>query len=325
MYQGKKHFEQLVTRYLNGQLGDHEYDQLLGLLQDQEKSSWFYLLKNRWDPEKDDRSRKNWTRLARRIKVNSTENTKSKKQVIGQQWIFRVAAILIIGLLITTSVLYRKNQGFIRGITIIETPRGEKSRIYLPDGTEVWLNASSKLSYNFFSKESRRVSLTGEAFFKVKRNERSPFTVKTSRCAVEVLGTEFNVMAYDQLKRNEITLFKGKVDVKAAKKSAILHVGDKLLISNDTIRMQKANLDQTYGWVENKFNFSKISLDELIMRLENWYDVDIECDNADEKNITLSGTFKNEETIWQVLDAINVYLPILYEKTDTRKIKFMVK
>jgi ferric-dicitrate binding protein FerR (iron transport regulator) len=210
-------------------------------------------------------------------------------------------------------------------MTAIETPRGEKSKVYLPDGTEVWLNASSKLSYHSFSEKSRQVSLTGEAYFKVKRNEKSPFTVKITSCDIKVLGTEFNVMAYDQMKRKEITLFKGKVNVKTGTGSVLLDAGDKLLISNNTVQRQKANLDQTYGWVENKFNFSKVPLNELILRLENWYDVDIEYQNTGKEGIIFSGTFKNEETIWQVLDAIKVYIPLSYEKKDTRKIKLMIK
>jgi transmembrane sensor len=321
----KRYFEQLVTRYLNGQLADHEYDRLLSLLQDPKKVSWFYSLKNNWYPEKDARSQKNWERIARRTNLGSTENTKSKRFVIGQYWILRVAAVLIIGLLITTVVLYRQNQGFIKGMTVIETPRGEKSKVYLPDGTEVWLNASSNISYHSFSKGSRQVSLTGEAFFKVKRYEKSPFIVKTTNCDIEVLGTEFNVMAYDQMKRNEITLFKGKVSVKTGKGSVLLDVGDKLLISNNAIQKQKANLDQIYGWVENKFNFNKVPLNELILRLENWYDVDIEYRDTGKEDIIFSGTFKNEETIWQVLDAIKVYIPLSYKKTDTRKIELMIK
>ncbi len=320
----KRHFEGLVTRYLNGQLADQEYDQLLSLLQDQEKASWFYALKNSWDPEENAGTRKTWERLARRINLISGENGGSQKHAAGQQWFLRIAAILIIGLLVSTVILYWKNQNFIHGLTVIETPRGEKSKVYLPDGTEVWLNACSRLSYHSFSNKSRNVSLTGEAFFKVKHNEKSPFTVKTSRCAIKVVGTEFDVMAYDQLKRDEITLIKGRVDVKTAKNSEVLHVGDKLTVSDDTLSIKKTNLDQAYGWVENKFNFSKIPLNELILRLENWYDVDIEYQNKGKKDIAFSGTFKNEETIWQVLDAIKVYLPLSYEKTDTRKIKLII-
>ena len=319
----KQHFEQLASRYLNGRLEGSEYDQLLDLLQDRENASWFYSLKNNWQPEKDKRSRENWERLARRININS--NKTKKLYYVGQRWLFRVAAILIIGLLFTSTFLYYKNQNFIHGITVIETPRGEKSKVYLPDGTEVWLNASSKLTYDSFSKKSRQVSLTGEAFFKVKRNELAPFTVKTSSCDVEVLGTEFNVMAYDKLQRNEVTLFKGRVKVHTARRDEVLDVGDQILISHQAVEIRKANLDQARSWVENKFNFNKVSLEELILRLENWYDVDIQYENGQREAIAFSGTFKNEETIWEVLDAINVYIPIEYEKTDTRKIKLMIK
>jgi ferric-dicitrate binding protein FerR (iron transport regulator) len=319
----KQHLEQLATRYLSGKLEDGEYGQLLDMLQDRENASWFYSLKDNWQPGKDAQSLKNWERIAQRINVNSI---KTKKQYfVGQPWMLRVAAVLIVGLLITSGILYLENQNFIQGVTVIETPRGEKSKVYLPDGTEVWLNASSRLSYNSFSKKERKVSLAGEAFFKVKRNESAPFTVKTSNCEVEVLGTEFNVMAYGQLKRNEITLFKGKVNVKTDKESAVLDVGDRLLIVNNSFTKEKANLDQTSGWVENKFNFNKVPLEELILRLENWYDVDIQYDSKQKEAIVFSGTFKNEETIWQVLDAINVYIPIQYEKTDTRKITLMIK
>jgi ferric-dicitrate binding protein FerR (iron transport regulator) len=319
----KQHLEQLATRYLNGKLEDGEYGQLLELLQDQENASWFYSLKNKWEPARDKQPLENWERLARRINFIPTKT--KKHTLVAQPWILRVAAVLIVGLLITSGVLYLENQNFIHGVTVIETPRGEKSKVNLPDGTEVWLNASSKLSYNSFSKKERKVSLTGEAFFRVKRDELAPFTVKTSSCEVEVLGTEFNVMAYGQLKRNEVTLFEGKVNVKTDNQSAILEVGDKLLIVNNSFTKEKANLDQAYGWVENKFNFNKVSLEELILRLENWYDVDIQYDSNQREAIVFTGTFKNEETIWQVLDAINVYVPINYTKTDTRKIKLMIK
>ena len=319
----RQHLEQLATRYLNGKLEEGEYGQLLDLLQDSENASWFYSLKDNWQPTREKRASENWERLARRINTKSAK--KKEHAVFAQAWMLRVAAILIVGLLIAAAFLYRQSQDSLQGITVIETPRGEKSKIYLPDGTEVWLNASSRLTYDPFSKNERIVSLTGEAFFKVKRNESAPFTVKTSGCEVEVLGTEFNVMAYGQLHRKEITLFEGKVNVKADGKSAVLQKGDKLLVTGNMLVKEKANLDQTYGWVENKFNFNKVPLEELILRLGNWYDVDIEYESSRKEAIEFTGTFKNEETIWQVLDAINIYIPIQYEKTDTRKIRLMIK
>ncbi len=320
-----KYFEQLATRYLNGHLEDREYDQLLRLLRDQENLSRFYRLKNDWNPEKDARSLKNWERLARRISLASADQSETKTFTIHQSWIIRAAAVLIVGLLITTVVLYRKNQVFVGGLTVIETPRGEKSKVYLPDGTEVWLNASSRLSYDSFSEESRQVSLTGEAYFKVKRDEMSPFTIKTSRCAIQVLGTEFNVMAYDDFGREEITLVSGKVNVLLKSGEQVLVPGEALIIKGDRTWIGKVNTDRAFAWIGNKFDFQNITLVELMKRLENWYDVDIDLVNLRNKEVSFTGTFKNEETIWQVLDAIQVYVPIRYEKTDLRKIKISVQ
>jgi transmembrane sensor len=318
-------FEQLAIRYLRGELNDEEYEELLALLQDQQNRSRFYTLKNSWMPEKNERAQKNWHRLARRINLNPLQKKVSKSRVIRQAWFLKVAAVLIVGLLITTVWFYHSMHDAQSGITVVETPRGEKSKIYLPDGTEIWLNASSRISYHAFTNKSRRISLTGEAYFKVARNEDSPFTVQTPNCAIRVLGTEFNVMAYDQLKREEITLFKGKVNVTTGQRETMLWIGEKLLVSGNTFVAQKVDLDQTYGWVENKFNFSKVTLEELVLRLENWYDVDIECGNINKQQTLFTGTFKNEETIWEVLDALKAYLPVSYKKTETRKIELMIK
>ena len=105
----------------------------------------------------------------------------------------------------------------------------------------------------------------------------------------------------------------------------MLEVGEKLLVSGNTFVTRQVDLDQAYGWVENKFNFSRITLEELVLRLENWYDVDIECGNINEQQTMFTGTFKNEETIWEVLEAIKAYLPVSYKKTDARKIELMIK
>jgi hypothetical protein len=85
------------------------------------------------------------------------------------------------------------------------------------------------------------------------------------------------------------------------------------------------NASLAAGWVENKFNFQNLPFSELIKRLENWYDVDIDVTIPANREINFTGTFKNEETIWQVLDAIKVYTPISYKKTDLRQINITYK
>lgn len=317
-------FELLVEKYLNGQLEDQEYGILTELLKDPQNKLQFNQIKDRWKPSSNLKTDSNWNRLSSRINYSLPNKKLSKQFVIGQNWLLRIAAVLVVGLIISTTILYIRNQSYVCGITKIETPRGQKSKVYLPDGSEVWLNANSTISYNTFSKHQRAVKLKGEAYFKIKHDEKAPFTVQTNKCVIKDLGTEFNVMAYDQLNREEVTLFKGSAKVKNNNSEILLKIGDKVLVANGQIQEQKANLEQIHGWVENKFFFHKIPFDELILRLENWYDVDIEYVNKKNTNLVFSGSFKNEETIWEVLDAIKVYIPITYEKIDTRKIKLTV-
>jgi len=197
--------------------------------------------------------------------------------------------------------------------------------VKLPDGSEVWLNANSRLVYNSFSANHRQVELKGEAFFKVAHNKHAPFVVKTNECDIKVLGTTFNVMAYDEFGRKEITLVEGKVNVDMDGEEQVLKPGQALVLKDRHTQIMEVNASQASAWVDNKFNFKDIPLSELMKRLENWYDVDITLENLSGREVNYTGTFKNEETIWQVLDAIKVYTFIEYEKSDTRKIKIIVK
>jgi len=132
-------------------------------------------------------------------------------------------------------------------------------------------------------------------------------------------------MAYDDFDRKEITLLEGKVNVEADGNKQILKPGQALVLKNHQIQITEVNASQSSAWVDNKFNFKDIPLSELMKRLENWYDVDITLENLSGKEVNYTGTFKNEETIWQVLDAIKAYTPIQYQKSDLRQIKIRIE
>lgn len=319
-------FQDILCRYFRGQLIDIEYDILLRYLEDTHNRAIFDKAKAEWEnkPEMDELTQKNLSRL--RYKINQRYNNRKHQPISRRHW-FRYAAVaailtigLIIGGLVAKMVFQVPSEKF-----VFETPRGEKSMVKLPDGSEVWLNANSRLVYNSFSKHRREVELTGEAFFKVIHNENAPFYVKTNQCVIEDLGTEFNVMAYDDFGRKEVTLLNGKVNVKMKKGQQELKPGQTLILKNNQFEVAEVDAEEASSWVYNKFNFHNIPLSELMQRLENWYDVDITLENNLGKDYNFSGTFKNEETIWQVLDAIKVYSPIEYEKTEFRKIKIRVK
>lgn len=316
--------KQILSSYFRGQLTDSEYDLLAELLQDKANLEYFEKLKSEWEsqPELDELGRKNLTRL--QYKINQKNHITVNELPIRRLWVWvaSVAAILIFGLLLgsTFTYLFYPNQKASEQL-VFETPRGEKSMVTLPDGTEVWLNANSRLIYNSFSDSHRQVELKGEAFFKVAHNEQAPFVVRTNECDVKVLGTTFNVMAYEEFGRKEITLLNGKVNVCMDGAEQLLKPGQALILKDHQIQVLEVNSTESSAWVDNKFNFRNIPLSELIKRLENWYDVDIALENRSGKDIRFSGTFKNHETIWQVLDAVKVYIPIQYKKTDLRQIK----
>jgi len=321
-------FHELVARYFRGQLKENEYDKLIENLQNREFREYFDQAKVQWEsnPQLDDLASKNLSRLL--FRIDQTENTERASRPMRTLWsrVASVAAILIFGLLAGSLVTYYLSDTNKKSEQLVfETPRGEKSIVKLPDGTEVWLNANSRLVYNSFTASHRQVELKGEAFFKVIHNEHAPFVVKTNECDIKVLGTTFNVMAYDEFGRKEITLLEGKVDVQAGEKEQSLKPGQSLILKDHQMQIADVNTLQASAWVDNKFNFKDIPLSELIQRLENWYDVDITLDNPNGREVNYTGTFKNEETIWQVLDAIKVYTSIEYQKSDTRKINIKVK
>lgn len=317
---------EIIRRYFQGKLIDIEYEYLNNFLRYPGNKEIFEEEKQKWiqAPEMDDLVIRNWYRL--HYKINK-DQSKANNYNLKNIWIkvASVAAFLLIGLLLggllTTSLSTRNNN---YEILVFETPRGEKSKVILPDGSKVWLNANSRLVYHSFANAERKVELAGEAYFEVVHSENIPFVVKTTDCDITVLGTKFNVMAYKDFGRNEITLIEGSVKVNSVDSQKVLNPGQMLILEKNNMVIEEVNSSLFTGWVENKFNFRNIPLTELIKRLENWYDLDITLENKTGKEVNFTGTFKNEETIWQVLDAIKIYVPIRYEKTNLRKIKITV-
>lgn len=320
-------FKSIVYRYFRGQLDDREYELLTSYLQDADNRKYFGVARNEWEkqPGTDELGTLALARL--QYKLSRGINHIPVRRITRDLWIrvASVAAILIVGLFlgsVATHII--SSEAKTSEQLVFVTPRGEKSTVKLPDGSIVWLNANSRLVYNSFSSNLRKVELKGEAFFKVAHNKNAPFIVKTNECDIKVLGTTFNVMAYDEFGRKEITLVEGKVNVVSGNENQVLKPGQSLILKDHRMKVTQVNTAQASAWVDNKFNFKDVPLSELMKRLEDWYDVDITLDNLSGREVNYTGTFKNEETIWQVLDAIKVYTSIEYKKTDTRKIKIKV-
>jgi ferric-dicitrate binding protein FerR (iron transport regulator) len=225
----------------------------------------------------------------------------------------------------------------------VSTKIGSKSKLVLPDGTTVWLNAGSKLTYNKdYDVELREVSLSGEAFFDVVKSAEKPFIIHTERIDIRVLGTSFNVKSYPGEQTTETSLIKGKVEISIHNRPSekiILQPNEKLIVNNQDTLYKHNNSAKTTplvavenvtrldddttimetSWVDNKLAFSNTGFEEVVAQMQRWYGVSIELKNERLKAMHFSGTFTHE-TITQALDALKISEPFHYTILDNSTI-----
>lgn len=160
----------------------------------------------------------------------------------------------------------------------LSTARGQTFKVNLPDGSSVWLNAASSITYstNLAHSEVRTVRLNGEAYFKVAHDSKHPFVVKTNGQEVTVLGTEFNVSAYADDHNETTTLVQGKIAMNTAINKVILSPGEKGTVENGIIEKAVTNVESAIGWKNNEFVFASQDIRGIMKILSRWYDVDVE-------------------------------------------------
>lgn len=148
------------------------------------------------------------------------------------------------------------------------TPRGGQYQLSLPDGTNVWLNAASSITYPAsFTSDVREVTISGEAYFEVKKNPLKPFVVKTGKEIITVLGTSFNVNAYPDEQATKTSLLEGSVKIGGhVLKPSQAYINGQIIYTN---------LSQDLAWKNGLFNFDKMSLQQAMRQISNWYDVNV--------------------------------------------------
>lgn len=159
----------------------------------------------------------------------------------------------------------------------LATGPGETYSLELPDGTKVWLNAASSLTYSttLNQQKERLVSIQGEAYFKVAKDKRRPFIVRYHHQDVEVLGTQFNVNTYDGAKLIT-TLEEGSIKVKSGKASKLIRPGEQLVNDSGRLIISAADLEQTLAWKDGNFVFNGADIRTVMNQLRRWYDIEVE-------------------------------------------------
>jgi len=251
-------------------------------------------------------------------------NYSSPRRVFTSSPLLKIAAMLIIFIsagLLGYQFLYRSsNSEFIK---IVATD--QKSFKVLADGTKIWLNKKSILSYNKdYGKHTREIFLEGEAYFDVTKNKTVPLIIHASNIDIEVKGTAFNVNAYKENKEIQVALVRGLIEVTDKLDNShkvLLKPNEKLIFSttnsgkhqNDFTVLSLASrvLLSDTKWIADTLVFRKEKLKDLVLRMEKKYDLKIEVQSEQLKEKRFSGTFTNE-TIHQALTALKLSYPLTY-------------
>lgn len=213
-------------------------------------------------------------------------------------------------------------------INTLTTARGQQYRVNLPDGTRVWLNASSVLKYpaSFKIRQERRVELIGEAYFEVSKDKAHPFIVKTPKQELRVLGTHFNLSSYPDENVTVTTLLEGSVHVKGLfttarnNNTSILKPGQQSVLGN-SFTLREVDTEEAIAWTKGMFMFNDEKLGNILLKVSRWYNVNIVYEDDSLKNLSFWGTITRHHKLSKVLHLLERTQVVVFEiKGDTIRV-----
>lgn len=311
------HIEDLMIRLFENDLdvsGRKELEEWISLSPEnrkcfeEEQEIWFSAEDNeilsRYDKEKA------FEVFRQRVAASSASNTHWRHLRV---WMRYAAGLVIIGVLVLTAFFYSRNRMASRfADVVIEAPRGGLAKLSLPDGSQVWLNSNSKIIYSQgFGITDRKLRLIGEGYFKVKRNQKLPFSISSGNLLIHDLGTQFNVRNYSSDAEAEITLTEGKVsfqDLRNIKTVYYLQPNQKAVIAKASGIVKLKNCDAVANsqWTTGQLIFDGQSMQYLIQTLERSYNVKINVMNPAVMRCHFYGDFlRHDQSLNEVLRALS--------------------
>lgn len=249
--------------------------------------------------------------------TDTTASLKRKKNIILPYYVAGIAAAILLALIIGGVYLYTltdKNEQY----NTIFVPAGQRINLILSDNTNLWLNANTTFRYpTKFSKETRTVYLDGEAYFEVSKNERKPFVVKTDEGDIHVTGTSFNVEAYAKYNTFETSLFEGGVDIYNEEiKLTSLKPNEKATVQNNNLVISEIINTDKYLWRQGLIAFNDTKLDEILLSLEKYFDVNIYINSKNLPQHTYTGKFRQSDGIDYALRVLQKSIHFNYVRDD---------
>jgi ferric-dicitrate binding protein FerR (iron transport regulator) len=318
----KENCLEIFERYILNKATEDEVKLLVLWIKSNKKlSQWLeeQILSSSNEMDKDVQMRM-FSQIKNSIQVSDSKNiTTFTKTSILNKWL-RVAAMLLLPLMTAAGVYFYMSRAETSEPLIVSVERGQKASIVLPDGSKVWLNSLSKLTYtNDFNKKKRILKLDGEAYFEVAHNPEKPFIVKSKDITVEALGTSFGMEAYDEDEMVSSILMEGKVKVTTPNGITTLLPNERVLYDKTNKKAKKTNVTNAKdftGWIHNTLRFENESLNEIAKNIQRNYNVKIIFDTERLKNLRYTGTVENN-SLESVLNIITLTSPISF-KVDSQ-------
>ena len=257
--------------------------------------------------------------------ANST--IQENKATDKKQWTLRtiaielskIAAIFIIAFTVVYSFIITEETTDPANMQTIFVPPGQRAELTLTDGTKVWLNAKTTFSFpDRFTADSRNVILDGEGYFDVAKDAEKPFTVKTEKYDIRVLGTEFNVTAYSASSNFETSLLKGSVEVSSSDTHTTVRLepNTRTYIENGKLKKGIIEHDTYFLWKEGLICFYDEPVGKMIEKLELYYDVKIDVQNKELLRNRYSGKFRTKDGVEHVLKVLQLKNKFTYTKDN---------
>jgi ferric-dicitrate binding protein FerR (iron transport regulator) len=318
------HIDLLIANFLSGEASQSEKDELTSWIGESPANKRIF-----------EESQQIWVKSQTYFAASeiSSDREEIKDQIIQQlskptktvslsTWIYRVAAILALPIMLGIGwYLGSTETKSETQMCEVTAPKGQISKCVLADGTEVWLNAGTTIKYDPSLKgDFREVMLDGEAYFKVSKNKHKPFTVTTEHAQIKVLGTIFNLKAYSGENKVETTLEEGRVVFSlngSVTKPVELKPGEQVVynISEKKITVEQVETYLHTAWKDGKFVFKDADLQAIIRELEKLYDVRIHLENDSLLKLRFRGMFEYEENIFSALETLERTTNIKYRMT----------
>lgn len=309
----------IILKYLQGETSEEENLQLFQWIrQSPENKKRLFAEKDIWNTYAFGADQKKYNTVSELERLKKRLSSKTPQRTIYLKQILRLAAMLLISFglgWVSQFISFDKNLSAENAMQEIFVPKGQVNQVFLADGTRIWINSETRLiTPSIFASKERVVKLSGEAFFEVAKDKNRPFKVEVNGQLIEVVGTAFNVRAYNNSNEIETTLESGQIRLHTGQETMLLKQGEQSVFDKKNNRLFVVKVDpETYSsWKDGRYEFHNKDLNEVFRIIERWYDVEITADSNDFKGMHFSGVIKRNKDARHFLDLLNHSVPIKY-------------